>query len=372
VTHHILSGVSLANAVHGELETEIVGTDVIPRRLPRWTRTRQADAGMERVSAQTSGVHLRLVTTARVIYLEATFTRTTSPAHPARPFSLVTESPTADCVLIVDEGDLLYEAADGTAARVRGTRSRLTFVLDVADSEREVTLWLPTSAGCVLHLLSADAPVRPVRSHSARWLHYGSSISHGSDLTDPRAPWPQQVARALNLDLVNLGFAGNAMLDPFVARVIAEAPADLVTLKIGINLVNGDAMRSRTFIPAVHGFLDQIRAGHPTAPLAVITALACPIHEHTTGPTRQASPGMAGATPREIPSGDGSLTLSRTRELISKVVETREDSALYLIDGLGLLTPEDGHLPDNLHPDEIGHSLIASRFAPHARRLLDL
>lgn len=368
--NNTLTGTALADAVHGALEQELINSDVIPLRLPRWTQSRHADGGMERMSAQTSGVQLRLVTTARVIHLDATFTRTISPAHPARPFSVVAESPRAECAIDVDEGNLLREAPDRSADRIGGARSRLTFVLDVVELEREVTLWLPTSAGCVLHRLSADAPVRPARRSGSRWIHYGSSISHGSDLSDPRAPWPQRVARALDLDLVNLGLAGNAMLDPFVAGAIAEAPADLITLKIGINLVNGDAMRARTFVPAVHGFLDQIRAGHPTIPLALITALACPIHEHATGPTREASPGKAGATPRDVSPGDGSLTLSRTRELLTRVFETRHDPALHLIDGLGLLGLHDGHLPDNLHPDSGGHALIASRFEPQVRRLL--
>ena len=44
----------------------------------------------------------------------------------------------------------------------------------------------------------------------------------------------------------NLGFSGSAMLDPFTARTIRDQPADLISLKLGINLVNGDAMRMRT------------------------------------------------------------------------------------------------------------------------------
>jgi hypothetical protein len=46
--------------------------------------------------------------------------------------------------------------------------------------------------------------------------------------------------------------------------MIRDAPADLITLKVGINLVNADSMRERTFRPAVHAFLDTIREGIPT------------------------------------------------------------------------------------------------------------
>ena len=64
-----------------------------------------------------------------------------------------------------------------------------------------------------------------------------------------------------------------------------DTPADLISVKIGINLVNTDLMRLRAFAPAVHGFLDTIRDGHPTTPLLVVSPLFCPIHEDTPGPT---------------------------------------------------------------------------------------
>ena len=50
-----------------------------------------------------------------------------------------------------------------------------------------------------------------------------------------------------------------------------DTPADLISVKIGINLVNTDLMRLRAFGPAVHGFLDTIREGHPTTPLLVVS-----------------------------------------------------------------------------------------------------
>ena len=43
-------------------------------------------------------------------------------------------------------------------------------------------------------------------------------------------------------------------------------------------------MRLRAFGPAVHGFLDTIRDGHPDVPLLVVSPILCPIHEDTPGP----------------------------------------------------------------------------------------
>jgi len=367
---HELTRSDLERSIHGALQLTGHPDGVAPLRLPTWTRAQQADGGIERMSGQTSGVRLRLRTAAHTIRLEATFTRTVSAAHPARPFRLVAETASVACTVTLDEGTTLVETRDGDATPQPGPRSIVHFSLESAPGERVVTIWLPLAAACVVHSVRADAPLTPCPAEGPRWLHYGSSISHGSDLHDPRGPWPQQVARELRLDLVNLGFAGNAMLDPFVARAIADAPAHLITLGIGINIVNGDAMRARTFAPAVHGFLDRVREGHPTVPVSIITAFACPIHEDSPGPTRADRSGLAAATPRDLRPGDGSLTLARTRSLLEQIVASRRDALLYLVDGLSLLGVDDGHLPDNLHPDQAGHDLIAARFAPHARRLL--
>ena len=74
------------------------------------------------------------------------------------------------------------------------------------------------------------------------------------------------------------------MLDQFVARTIRDLPADLISVKAGINVVNGDTMRERTFGPALHGFLDTVRDGHPTTPIALVTPIVCPIVEDHPGP----------------------------------------------------------------------------------------
>ncbi len=116
------------------------------------------------------------------------------------------------------------------------------------------------------------------------WLHHGSSISHGSNAASPSTTWPALAAARGGVELLNLGFGGSAMVDPFTARVLRDTPADLISVKLGINVVNGDVMRLRAFGPAVHGFLDTIRDGHPDEPLLVVSPILCPIHEQTPGP----------------------------------------------------------------------------------------
>jgi len=54
-------------------------------------------------------------------------------------------------------------------------------------------------------------------------------------------------------------------------------PADFISLKLGINVVNGDSMRERSFIPAVHNFLDTIREKKPNTPILIISPIICTI-----------------------------------------------------------------------------------------------
>ena len=86
------------------------------------------------------------------------------------------------------------------------------------------------------------------------------------------------------MELINLGLGGSALLDPFTARALRDTPADLISVKIGINLVNPDLMRLRAFAPAVHGFLDTIREGHPTTPLLVVSPHPLPDPRGHPGP----------------------------------------------------------------------------------------
>ena len=130
----------------------------------------------------------------------------------------------------------------------------------------------------------------PPRRRSTRVVagsHYGSSISHCLEAAGPTGVWPVVAARRADVALDSFAMAGQCQLDPFVARTIRDLPVDLISLKVGINVVNGDTMRERTFVPAVHGFLDTIRDGHPTTPLLVVSPILCPAHEDHPGPTRR-------------------------------------------------------------------------------------
>lgn len=367
----------LRDAVAGALEVEDTADGVTPWRLPASAR-RYAPPALALMAEFTSGVRLRLRTDADRLELDASLVRLAmrhlgAPAAPAR---LVVGDRGRTTIAEVDDTGVVVETADRRFERGAQRRSTIAFALDPADTPRDIDVWLPHDAGITVHALRATRAGRHARIEAApaasrpRWLHHGSSISHGGSATLPTGTWPALAARELDVDGVNLGFGGNAMLDPLTAQAISIADADVITLKLGINIVGADAMRRRTFVPALHGFLDRIREGHPETPLVLITAIGCPALEQTPGPLAVGPDGRIAGTPRPVLPGDGTLTLEVARELVGEVVAARadDDPALGLLDGRRLLAPEEsGHLPDGLHPDDAGYALIAERFAALAR-----
>ncbi|MEU4220670.1 SGNH/GDSL hydrolase family protein [Actinoplanes sp. NPDC026623] len=185
---------------------------------------------------------------------------------------------------VLDGGDRIeVDLATGQTAFQPG-EAHTTTLSGLPAGRHRVEIWLPHNESVELVELRADAPIEPDDAEPPLWAHHGSSISHGSNPPAPSETWPAVAARRVGVELRNLGLGGIALVDPFLARVIRDAPADYLSVKLGINVVNLDAMRLRAFVPAVHGFLDTIRDGHPDTPLVLISPLFCAIHEDTPGP----------------------------------------------------------------------------------------
>jgi GDSL-like lipase/acylhydrolase family protein len=343
------------------------------------------DDFMRMCEEQPSGVHLVFRSAASRVELDVRVWRTVS----VNRWGTGSDGPVPAaraCELTAD-GEVVARADASTYGTYRldfGTRRATlteapvcTLVFDTLPGrEAEIAIWLPHDEVATVVALRTDAPSRPpaARSQAQRWVHHGSSISHGACADSPTGTWPVVAARRAGLDLLNLGFGGNAVLDPYVAGTIRDLDVDLITLKLGINLVNGDLMRVRALRPAVEGFLDTIRQGHPTTPIIVISPILCPMVEDLPGPTDvdPASPDDA-PTFRTLGHADevaqGKLSLRVIRDVLAEVVERRRsrgDAALGYLDGLRLYGEPEWRampMPDLLHPDPVGQRHIGDRFA---------
>ena len=355
----------------GAFDFDDRGSGLSPRRLPSWTR-RQLPAFMDIIARMPSGVRLRFATDSARVGLAFLATTMVLPGRPRRPivFNLETggriamAASTLGNTLKVDLG-----RADGFDLE-RGDPDTVFFE-DLGPGTKTCELWLPHNAYAELRGLVVDdgASLRAAPADTRpRWIHHGSSISHCMEAEEPALTWPAVAARQAGMSLVSLGFGGQCHLDQFVARTMRDAPADVVTVKAGINIVNLDSMRERVFIPALHGFLDTLREGKPDTPIAVISPIYCPSAETRPGPTIPDEQGRFVTVEGFEPYRTGCLTLTRIRELIADAVATRRaagDARLHYVDGLELFGAADaGDLPDDLHPNPAGYVRMGERFAP--------
>lgn len=356
-----------ADLVRGALElAPLPGGGVRPHRLPAWARRQVPDAQLSMAERQPAGVRLVFRTEARAVELDALPTKNFYVDGPQRPdgrYDLLIDGKPAGQGSVPGGNQLRITMATGQNQLIPGPAGTVRF--DLPAGSKEVVIWLPYNEITELVALRTDAPIEPVTSHRPVWLHHGSSISHGSNAASPSSTWAALAATAAGVELINLGFGGAALLDPFTARAMRDTAADVISLKLGINIVNADLMRLRAFGPAVHGFLDTIREGHPSTPLLVVSPIFCPIHEETPGPSM---PYLDGDRLRFRATGEpgpGKLTLSVIREELSRIVKQRaaDDPNLYYLDGQELYGAGDPALPDDLHPDAETHRLIGARFA---------
>jgi lysophospholipase L1-like esterase len=359
--------------LHGALDLEYGVHGVLPHRLHRAARM-QADQQLVMAQAQPSGVRLVLRTAATVVELDAHRTTVAYRGVAPRPdgcYDLLVDGELTRQVISTGGTAEIVDIATGERETQPGPVTTVRFA-GLPKRQKRVEIWLPHYERIEMVELRTDAPIQPVQPGKRPvWLHHGSSISQGSNATSPTAIWPALAAAHGKVELVNLGFSGSAMLDPFVARTMRDLSADLISIKIGINLVNGDVMRRRAFVPAVHGFLDTIREGHPSKPLLIVSPILCPIHEDIPGPgapdfTDAVMRFRATGDPAEVPAGK--LTLQMIRQELADIVQRRspEDPHLHYLDGRALYGEADATelpLPDRLHPDTATHRLMGERFA---------
>ncbi|MFI6039846.1 GDSL-type esterase/lipase family protein [Streptomyces sp. NPDC051315] len=367
-----------AGLLRGALEIERTEHGILPHRLPAAARAQCADEQLAMAESQPSGVRLAFRTRATAVELDTLPTKRHYVGAPPRPdgvYDLLVDGRLTGRGSVTGGHSLTIDMTTGTFEHRPGTPGTVRFT-DLPEGAKEIEIWLPHNETTELVALRTDAPVEPAPADPDRrvWLHHGSSISHGSDAARPTGIWPALAASLGGVELINLGLAGSALLDPFTARVLRDTPADLISVKIGINLVNADLMRLRAFTPAVHGFLDTIRDGHPTTPLLVVSPILCPMHEETPGPSVPDFSDLGSGRLRFVPMGDraevagGKLTLRVIREELARIVAQRaaDDPHLHYLDGRALYGEGDAGelpLPDQLHPDAATHRRMGERFA---------
>ncbi|MFD7013168.1 lipase [Streptomyces sp. NPDC059928] len=357
----------------GALDLERTQAGIMPRRLPAWTKEQYQDPSVYGGTVMPSGVRLVFRTDARDLEFEV-LTSTGQLDTDPRP------RPTGMLELLVDGahtgrqqapvGHVVHMAGPGAPQRLVPGKPGTVRFTGLPAGMKNVELWLPQQTPTELVALRADGEVlAPLPDGRRRWVHHGSSISHCLEADGPTGTWPVVAASLGEVEVINLSQPGNDMLDPYVARTIRDMPADLISLKVGINIVALATFRQRTFGPAVHGFLDTIRDGHPHTPLLLISPVSCPALETAPGPTALGRDGTIIALGDPADVARGALSLQVVRDELARIAAARRahDPHLHHLDGRALLGPNEvGDLADGLHPTATAYRRIGQRFAAHA------
>ncbi|MCL4545524.1 MAG: GDSL-type esterase/lipase family protein [Chloroflexi bacterium] len=242
---------------------------------------------------------------------------------------------------------------DGTVISTLSLTDQSTFTCsELPPGDKRIELWLPQHGHFRLQSLQidSDATIAPVAESSPRWITYGSSITQCRQAASPTKTWPAVVARALGLDLTCLGFGGQCHLDPMIARLIRDLPADYLSMCVGINIYGAASLSPRTFKSAIIGFVAIVRERHPVTPFIVMSPIC--------SPTREDTPDAVG------------FTLKGMREEVAGAVEilrSAGDQHLHYVDGLTIFGSELAHfLPDGLHPNAEGYIRLGERFIDKA------
>lgn len=222
------------------------------------------------------------------------------------------------------------------------------FQADLPTGEKLVELWLPQYGAFRLTGLELDdgASLMPYMDPRPRWITYGSSITHCRTAQSPIYTWPAIVARERDYNLTCLGYGGNCHLDPLVACMIRDHPADLISMCVGINIYGGSSLGERTFRWNLLAFARIIREKHPQTPMIIMSPIYSP--------------------PRENTPNDVGLTLARMRFEVQEAVrllQAQGDERVYYVNGLDIFGADLAHLlPDDLHPNADGYKAMGRNF----------
>ncbi len=216
---------------------------------------------------------------------------------------------------------------------------------NLPSSMKRVEIYFSQKAAVIVKALQIDdgASAAPLQNNQPRWVTYGSSITQCSAAESPAQTWPAIVARNKGWDLTCMGFGGQCHLEPMVARVIRDLPADVISMCLGINVMGRNSLNIRTFRSAIIGMVSIIREKHVNTPLFLISPIYCPHRE-----TDENLVGMNLITMRE-----------EIQEAVNILISYGDSNLIY-VDGLDIFGEAFADkLPDHLHPNAEGYKIMA-------------
>jgi lysophospholipase L1-like esterase len=252
-------------------------------------------------------------------------------------------------IVAQNESGILDLCCDGEVVASLDLSQKDDFVFEsLSDEEKLIELWLPQFGRFQLRSLEIDdgATLEPFNDTRPRWITYGSSITQCRTAASSTQTWPAIVAREHGLNLTCLGYGGQCHLDAMVARMIRDAPADYISMCLGINIQGASSLGPRAFRPAIIGTVQIVREKHPDIPIVLMSPICSP--------------------PREEKPNAVGFHLKGMREEVQAAAEALQahgDKHVHYVDGLSVFSDDYVHLlPDALHPDAEGYRVMGKNF----------
>lgn len=143
--------------------------------------------------------------------------------------------------------------------------------------KREYMLYMPLYDGVDSVFILTDstatvsAPEIDLPKREKPFVMYGTSILQGGCASRPGMVHTSILGRMFNREVINLGFSGNARLDPEIARLMAQADAAVYVIDTLPNCTS-DMINER-----LDTFIDIIREKRPDTPILLVESPMFPI-----------------------------------------------------------------------------------------------
>jgi len=175
---------------------------------------------------------------------------------------------------------------------------------------------------------------------------YGTSTTQGGCASRPGMLFTNILSRRINLEFINLGFSGNGLGEPELARLISEIerPACFV--------LDFEANSGCMYAKNLPQFIRILRSYHAKIPILIISRM-------------KFSPETLGQE-----TGVRLLRFKFTKDTVAGF-KARGEKNLYLLDGSKLLGKDyDECTVDGVHPTDLGFWRIAAVLTPVLKKIL--
>lgn len=250
-----------------------------------------------------------------------------------------------------DEDSLKWETVSSVRPLLNSHTTTAMAISNLTPKMREYMLYLPLYDGVDSIYIGVDSaavvmqPAKDLPVRDKPIVMYGTSILQGGCASRPGMVHTSIIGRMLNREIINLGFSGNAQLDPEIAMLIAQSDPSLIVLDMLPNC-NKEQLEEKV-VP----FYQIIRAAHPEVPILFIESPIFPIMKWDTETYETIT--------------EKNATLSR---IFNDLKST--DQNIYYFKGENVLRNREGTV-DNYHLTDLGFSEFANNLYPVMRDLLN-